>query len=199
VRPLTEHSDVLACPPDAGPDYGEDVEDGPTRYGYQKAGCEEAARLAFGDDRLAVLRPGVILGPREYIGRLPWWLRRVAAGGRIVAPGSPDRSIQPVDVGDVADFALQCASQPNNGAFNVAAPMGRDSFGALLGACTAATGALGPEFVWISDEELLRAGVRQWSEMPLWRTFDGVWRVNASRALGAGLVSRPLAEMVRDT
>src|SRR5260370_41009706 len=29
--PLAEDSEVLYCPPDAVPDYGEDVEDGPTR------------------------------------------------------------------------------------------------------------------------------------------------------------------------
>jgi NAD dependent epimerase/dehydratase family len=38
IKPLNEASTVLECPPDAGPDYGTDTEDGPTRYGYQKAG-----------------------------------------------------------------------------------------------------------------------------------------------------------------
>ena len=89
VEPLSEASEVLYCPPDAGPDYGEDVEDGPTRYGYQKAGCELAVTSTFGPDRSVPLRPGVVLGPREYVGRLPWWLNRVAAGGRVLAPGIP--------------------------------------------------------------------------------------------------------------
>src|SRR5947209_1047335 len=30
--PLSEASEVLYCPSDAGPDYGEDIEDGPTKY-----------------------------------------------------------------------------------------------------------------------------------------------------------------------
>ncbi len=47
-KPLNEHSELLYRPPDAGPDYGTDTEDGPTRYGYQKAGCEAAAVTAFG-------------------------------------------------------------------------------------------------------------------------------------------------------
>lgn len=126
-HPLSEDSALLLCPVDAGPDFGQDVEDGPTRYGYQKAGCERAVRLAVGDDRVSVLRPGVILGPCEYVGRLPWWLRRVARGGRIVAPGQPERSIQPIDVRDVAEFALRCAERPINGAFNLTAPIGRDT------------------------------------------------------------------------
>jgi 2'-hydroxyisoflavone reductase len=80
VEPLSEDSEVLFCPPGARPDYGEDVEDGPTRYGYQKAGCELAVTQAFGAGRSTSVRPGVVLGPREYVGRLPWWLKRVAAG-----------------------------------------------------------------------------------------------------------------------
>ena len=141
VEPLTEQSEVLYCPPDAGPEYGEDVEDGPTRYGYQKSGCELAVTQTFGAGRSTALRPGVVLGPREYVGRLPWWLRRMAAGGRVVAPGSPDRSIQPVDVRDLADFAL-CAAGPGvPGAYNVAAPIGRETFGEMLGACAEATGS----------------------------------------------------------
>ncbi|MGL5823603.1 MAG: hypothetical protein ACRCYU_01900, partial [Nocardioides sp.] len=67
---------VLECPADAGPDFGYDGDPGPSVYGFTKAGCERAVANVFGPDRVAVVRPGVILGPREYVGRLPWWLRR---------------------------------------------------------------------------------------------------------------------------
>lgn len=198
VEPLSEDSEVLYCPPDAGPDYGEDVEDGPTRYGYQKSGCELAVTSTFGPGRSALLRPGVVLGPREYVGRLPWWLNRVAAGGRVLAPGSPDRSIQPVDVRDLAEFAIHLAAEGPADAYNVTAPVGRETFGGLLSACTEATGS-NAEFVWVPDEQLLAQGVRQWSEIPLWRTFPGVWGVNSAAAQAAGLSCRPLAATVDDT
>ena len=68
VEPLTEQSEVLYCPPDAGPEYGEDVEDGPTRYGYQKSGCELAVTQTFGAGRSTVLRPGVVLVPASMWG-----------------------------------------------------------------------------------------------------------------------------------
>jgi nucleoside-diphosphate-sugar epimerase len=198
VEPLSERSEVLYCPPDAGPEFGEDVEDGPTRYGYQKSGCELAATRTFGPGRSTVLRPGVVLGPREYVGRLPWWLRRVASGGRVLAPGSPDRSVQPVDVRDLADFALLAAERGIPGGFNVAAPMGRETFGGMLRACAEVTGS-GAELVWVADEHLLAQGVRQWSEMPLWRTFPGVWQVDPGAALAAGLTCRPLDATVAAT
>jgi 2'-hydroxyisoflavone reductase len=198
VEPLTETSELLYCPPGADENYGEDVEDGPTRYGYQKAGCEAAVTSTFGAARSTLLRPGVVLGPREYVGRLPWWLTRVAAGGRVLAPGSPARSIQPVDVRDLAEFAVLACAAGTGGAFNVTAPVGRDTFGGLLGACAQVTGS-GAEFIWVADEQLLAQGVRQWSEIPLWRTFPGVWQVDSSAAQRSGLSCRPLDATVADT
>ncbi len=198
VKPLSEASEVLCCPPDAGPDYGEDVEDGPTRYGYQKSGCEVAVRDTFGAERATILRPGVVLGPREYVGRLPWWLRRTAAGGQVLAPGDPARSIQPVDVRDLAKFALLAAQSGIGGTFNATSPQGRETFGGMLEACAEVTHA-NAEFVWVPDERLLSYGVRQWSEMPLWRTFPGVWQVDSSAAAARGLSCRPLAATVADT
>src|SRR5438270_522367 len=82
------------------------VDAGPSTYGSGKAGCERAVTTTFGPERATILRPGVILGPHEYVGRLPWWLRRMERGGQVLAPGSPDRKIQPVDVRDVAEFAV---------------------------------------------------------------------------------------------
>jgi len=152
----------------------------------------------FGADRSMVLRPGVVLGPREYVGRLPWWLRRVAAGGRVLAPGTPGRSIQPVDVRDLAAFALKGTGQGISGAYNVAAPIGAETFEGMLGACAEVTGS-DAEFVWVADEQLVACGVRQWSEMPLWRVFPGTWQVSAAAALAAGLSCRPLAATVADT
>lgn len=195
--PLTEQSEVLYCPPDADEAYGEDVEDGPTRYGYQKAGCEAAVSLVFGADAVS-LRPGVVLGPREYVGRLPWWLRRIAAGGRVIAPGDPSRTIQPIDVRDLAGFAMTCAQEPLAGAYNVAAPIGAETFEGMLRACAAATGAA-PELVWVPDDALIRQGVRQWSELPLWRTYRGTWQVDPGRAHAAGLRCRSIVDTARDT
>ncbi|MFI5836899.1 NAD-dependent epimerase/dehydratase family protein [Micromonospora sp. NPDC051300] len=198
VKPLSERSEVLYSPPDAGPDYGTDTEDGPTQYGYQKSGCEAAAVSAFGADRTTILRPGVVVGPREYVGRLPWWLRRVAAGGEVLAPGSADRTIQPVDVRDLAAFALRTIADEASGAFNVCSPMGNATFGELLADCAHSTRA-DASLTWVPNDFLLRQGVRQWSELPLWRTFDGVWRVDATAAEAAGLRTRPLEQTVRET
>ncbi|MFE5689115.1 NAD-dependent epimerase/dehydratase family protein, partial [Streptomyces sp. NPDC056512] len=189
---LTEDSPVYAAPPDASREYG--AGDGVTvHYGMQKAGCEAAVLSQFGD-RATVLRPGVILGPGEYVGRLPWWLSRARRGGAILAPGQPGTHVQPVDVRDVAEFALSASP----GAYNVAAPRDRDTMGDLLGACVAVTGSRG-RLAWAPDELLTAHGVREWTELPLWRTAQGTWAVDSTRAQAAGLVCRPLAQTVADT
>lgn len=197
TEPLTEDSAVLDCAPDAGPNPGYDGNPGPSTYGFGKAGCERAVLDTFGADRATILRPGVILGPREYVGRLPWWLRRIDRGGKVLGPGSPDRSIQPIDVRDVAAFAVRCAAgQP--GVFNLAAP-GHETMSDFLRACRHVTGSAA-DITWITDEPWLAAqGVKQWTELPLWRTYPGTWAVDASHARAAGLVTRSLMDTVSDT
>ncbi|TQF07639.1 NAD-dependent epimerase/dehydratase family protein [Kitasatospora acidiphila] len=200
-EPLSLDSPVLDGPPDADVDYGRLPADwtGPDYYyGRQKAGAERAVLAAFGADRASLLRPGVILGPGEYVGRLPWWLRRAERGGRILAPGDPRKTIQPVDVRDVAAFALDQAQQTGLQVHNVVAPIGRETMGGFLEACMTATSSTG-ELVWVPDEVLLRSDLRQWSEIPLWRTHPGVWQVDGTSAVAAGFRSRPIAETVADT
>ncbi|WP_431954169.1 NAD-dependent epimerase/dehydratase family protein [Actinacidiphila sp. bgisy167] len=194
---LTDRSALLESPADADESFGYTGEDGsPTKYGFQKAGGERAVGEAFGE-RAVFLRPGVILGPGEYVGRLPWWLERAARGGRILAPAPADRRIQPVDVRDVAAFALDQAAGTGSGSFNVSHPEGM-TFRDFIGACLEVTGGAGAP-VWVEPEVLAAQGVAQWTELPLWRTHAGVWSVDSGRALAAGLRCRPLAETIRDT
>lgn len=196
-EPLTEASELLDAPANADESHGRS--EAPARYyGLQKAGSERAVIETFGQERTSILRPGVILGPGEYVGRLPWWLSRAQRGGAVLAPGSPDRTIQPVDVRDVADFALDRAAADTGGAYNVTAPVASATMGEFLTACMAATGGDG-ELRWVPDEVLAEHGVRQWTELPLWRTAAGVWRVDSSAAQQAGLRCRPLADTVADT
>ncbi|MFF8617911.1 NAD-dependent epimerase/dehydratase family protein [Streptomyces sp. NPDC015350] len=194
---LTETSSLLDAPADADASFGYTGADGtPTAYGFQKAGGERAVSSVFGDEAV-FLRPGVILGPGEYVGRLPWWLSRAHRGGQVLAPGPAGRRIQPVDVRDVAAFALDQACSTASGGFNVTHPTGI-SFEGFLAECFSVSGGSGVP-VWVRPEDLLAHGVRQWTELPLWRTHPGVWAVDSGRAVAAGLRCRPVAETVRDT
>ncbi|MGG2459354.1 NAD-dependent epimerase/dehydratase family protein [Streptomyces sp. RGM 3693] len=194
---LTEESQLLECPTDADETFGYTGPDGsPTEYGFQKAGGERAVREALGD-RAVFLRPGVILGPGEYVGRLPWWLRRAHRGGPLLVPSPADRRIQPVDVRDVAHFAIDQAATPGRDAYNVAHPQAV-TFEEFVQECIAVTGGAA-ELVWAPPELLGQFGVRQWTELPLWRTHAGAWSVESERAVSGGLRCRPLSETIRDT
>ncbi len=192
TQPLDDSSPVRSYLP-----YGSPGESSADQYGREKAGCEQAATSVFGD-RATILRPGVIIGPHEYVGRIPWWLRRIAGGGRVLAPGTPDWPIQPIDVRDVAAFALDVVEQQLAGSFNLTAPIGSATFGELLEACRQATG-VPAELDWVDHDFLIRQGVREWTELPLWRPYPGTWKVDSARARAAGLTCRPLTDTVIDT
>ncbi|MFD4406527.1 NAD-dependent epimerase/dehydratase family protein [Nocardia sp. NPDC058499] len=190
AAPTTETSPTFLCP--------SDTPAGQAGYGALKSGCEAAVREIFGADRTVVLRPGAILGPHDYLGRLPWWLHRIAHGGRVLAPGHPDREITPVDVHDVAEFAIRCA-QGGSGIFNLAGPPNRATMADLLYACRDATGAHA-ELSWVTDEEWLAGQcLTPWTSLPLWRIERGVWQVDAGRARQSGFTTQPLVDTVAET
>jgi nucleoside-diphosphate-sugar epimerase len=198
-EPLTDDSpvydpapDELAARPGAADGMAPAVE-----YGALKATCELAAQQWFGDDCL-ILRPGVVIGPYEYVGRLPWWLRRMRRGGQVLAAGDPNRPIQPVDVRDLAAFILQAAEAGLGGAMNVAAPVRHSTYGEMLTACQDVTGSAA-DLVWVNDQWLSAQDVTPWTEIPLWRTAAGAWNVSSARAEAAGLSCRPLRDTVDDT
>ena len=96
-------------------------------YSALKAATERAADAAM-PDRVAHIRPGVIVGPRENIGRLPYWLERIARGGRVLAPEPRDAPIQLIDARDLAAFCLDAPA----GAFNAISRPGAWTWGELL-------------------------------------------------------------------
>ena len=170
-------------------------------YARAKAGAELAVVEQFGV-RAILARAGLILGPRENIGRLPWWLNRIAAGGPVLAPGSPDAGIQYVDARDLAAFGLSAAARGESGPFNVVSPVGQATMGDLLDACVEVTES-DAELRWTDPDTILTAGVAPWTDLPIWLPPGGdheaMHQSDVSRAVAAGLRIRPLRETVADT
>ncbi|MEU1542754.1 NAD-dependent epimerase/dehydratase family protein [Actinacidiphila glaucinigra] len=181
---------------DAAPGDGPDVD-----YARAKRGGELAAAESFGDHAL-LARAGLILGPYENIGRLPWWLNRIARGGPVLAPGPRDLPLQYIDVRDLAAWLLDAAHSGLGGAYNLVSPPGHTTTGELLGACAAVTGS-GAELRWTEPEKVLAAGIEPWSELPVWlppgELYDTLHTGDVSRALATGLCCRPVTETVADT
>ncbi|MFE0703558.1 NAD-dependent epimerase/dehydratase family protein [Streptomyces sp. NPDC058872] len=198
---------VYAWPPAAGlaedgPLVEGSPDDGEVPYGEAKRGGELAATAAFGPEGALLVRAGLILGPYENVGRLPWWLGRIARGGAVLAPGPRTLPLQYVDVRDLAAWTLDAAAAGLSGPYNLVSPPGHTTMGGLLDACVRVTGS---EAVlhWAPPEAVLAAGAAPWTELPVWlppgEMFDALYTADVSRALATGLRCRPVGETVADT
>jgi nucleoside-diphosphate-sugar epimerase len=171
-------------------------------YASLKRGSERAALDAFGAGRTLLLRPGTILGPHEDVGRLPWWLTRLARGGDVLAPGPAEQPLQLIDARDLARFALDAAAAGRSGTYNTVSRRGHATMGSLLEAARAVTGG-DARLVWVEPERILAAGLAPWTELPLWLPPDDDYAamhdIGVDKAHAAGLTTRPAAATVRDT
>jgi nucleoside-diphosphate-sugar epimerase len=174
---------------------------GEVDYARLKRGGELAVLDAFGE-RALLVRAGLIIGPYENIGRLPWWLSRMARGGPVLAPGPRDLALQYIDVRDLATWILDAAECGLGGPYNLVSPPGHTTMGGLLDACVQATGDVA-ELRWTAPETILAAGIEPWTDLPVWippgELYDTVHQGDVSRALAAGLRCRPVEETVADT
>jgi 2'-hydroxyisoflavone reductase len=166
-------------------------------YGELKVLCENAVRERFPD--AFIPRPGLIVGPWDPTGRFTYWPRRLAAGGRALAPLPRDAGTQVIDARDLAEWIVRAAEQSLGGTYNAVGPvLTREQ---VLDTCRGVAGA-DAELVWVDPDFLDEHGVEEWMELPLWlydEKYRGMLSVDASPALAAGLRTRPLEETVRDT
>lgn len=178
-----------------------EAQEGDVAHPALKAGCERAVEKYF-PGRTLILNPGVIVGPNENVGRLPWWLSRIARGGTVLAPGDPDRKIQLIDARDIAAFVLDRLAAEDTGRYIVSGVFGMTTFGQMLRDCVAATGS-DARLEWVGDACLVEHEVGWWAELPLWvpeaPDGSGPWLASSAKALAAGLHCRPTAETIRDT
>ncbi len=169
-------------------------------YAVTKRGSELGVLAARPGALLA--RAGLILGPYEDIGRLPWWLQRVSQGGRVVAPGPTTRPLQYIDARDLAVWMLRCAEKRIGGVFNAVSPVGHTTMGELLESAKAVTGS-SAELVWLTPEEIKALRIQPWTELPIWVPLSGqlagLHDYDVSAAIQTGLHCRPIQNTIADT
>jgi nucleoside-diphosphate-sugar epimerase len=171
-------------------------------YPADKRGGELAVERAFGAERALLARAGLILGPYENVGRLPWWLLRMRRGGDVLAPGPPELPLAWVDVRDLAEWLLDAGSAGHSGPYDLVSPSGHATMGDFLETCRAVTGS---EAVlrWLSPEQIEAAGIEPWTELPVWcppgEMHAAMHTADVRRTVAAGLRCRPVAETIADT
>jgi 2'-hydroxyisoflavone reductase len=167
-------------------------------YGPLKALSEEEAEKWFPGKTL-IIRPGLIVGPRDETDRFTYWPVRVDRGGEVLAPGKPDDPVQFIDARDLAEWTIRMAENRETGIHNATGPAGPLGIGGMLDGMKEALHADG-KFTWVPADFLTEQKVEAWSDMPVWTGEEsGMARTSISRALGKGLTFRPLAETTGDT
>jgi 2'-hydroxyisoflavone reductase len=182
-----ESSPLLTLPPGPVPDTVTDL-----TYGPLKVLCEQSAIAHFGSGAL-VVRPTYVVGPFDHSGRFTYWVKRIARGGKVLAPGHPDKAIQVIDARDLAAFTLV----PAAGTFHTAGPL--MTFADLLEAIAAEVAPPGTRLTWVDPQFLLDAG-ENGTTIPLWYAGEeadaAINTADATAAIKAGLHLRPLADSV---
>jgi len=180
---------------------GDAASDDGSDYSAAKRGGELAAIEGFGSPTV-LARAGLILGPYELVGRMPWWLRRIERGGDVLAPGPADMPLQYIDCRDLAAWMLIAADRGLSGAYSTVSQPGQATMGSLLEAAVAAVGS-DARLVWAAPEVIEAAGIEGWTELPVWVPPEGeaagLHTGDVSKVYAAGLTCRPVEETVADT
>jgi len=167
-------------------------------YGPLKALSEREAEKWFPGKTL-IIRPGLIVGPRDETDRFTYWPVRIERAREVLAPGSPNDPVQFIDARDLAEWTIRMAENRETGIYNATGPAKALGIGEMLGGIKAALKS-NATFTWVTEDFLARQKVEPWSDMPVWTGKEsGLARAKIDRALSKGLTFRPLAETARDT
>lgn len=171
-------------------------------YAPAKRGSEIAVQKVFGDKAL-LARAGMIIGTYEHVERISWWLRRLEQGGKVIALGPPETSLQFIDARDMAGWMLLLAERGIGGAYNIGSRPGIATLGELINTMNEIVGK-NAEIVWVEKEVLERENLMIGTEFGL-RSYPGlpeptgIHDANTEAAHQAGLICRPLRETLEDT
>jgi 2'-hydroxyisoflavone reductase len=170
-------------------------------YGPLKAASEGEARRQFGA-ATTIIRPGLIAGPGDETDRFTYWPVRLARGGEVLAPGDGDDPVQFIDARDLAEWTVRVAESHTLGVFNATGPAHPLGMRGMLAGIVVAN-ASDARLTWVSADFLEAQKVAPWSDLPVWvpgkGDSAGFARRSIGKALGAGLVFRPLATTAADT
>jgi 2'-hydroxyisoflavone reductase len=181
----------------------EDLASTPDLYGAMKVGCEQA--VTDGATSSVVIRPGLIVGPGDRSGRFSYWPHRIAEGGEVLAPGSPDERVQVIDARDLASWLVDCAESRATGVFHgTGRAMSRADF---LEEVADGVGLDGTDrrWTWVDQDFLADHDVEPWDgprSLPVWLPqpeYAWLMSVDVEPSYDAGLRTRPLADTARDT
>jgi 2'-hydroxyisoflavone reductase len=170
-------------------------------YGPLKVASEQEAEKWFPKQTL-IIRPGLIVGPRDETDRFTYWPVRIDRGGEVLAPGEPSDPVQFIDGRDLAEWTIRMVERRETGTYNATGPEKTLGVGAMLEGIKTANKS-NADFTWVTADFLEAQKVAPWSDIPVWvpprGDEGGMGRISIQRALAKGLTFRLLSETARDT
>ncbi|WP_439662182.1 NAD-dependent epimerase/dehydratase family protein [Lentzea sp. HUAS TT2] len=171
------------------------------RYGSVKVASEIAVREAVAS-REFIVRAGLITGPDDPSDRFGYWPARMARGGRVVVPDSPDLGFQHIDARDLAQWIVFAAEERVTGTYDSTGPV--MPFQMAMGEIAGATAPAGTQLVPVPESLLKELSINPWAgprSLPMWLPQEWAKMVgrDVSNALANGLRVRPLAETALDS
>jgi 2'-hydroxyisoflavone reductase len=167
-------------------------------YGPLKALSEQETEKWFPGKTL-IIRPGLIVGPRDETDRFTYWPVRINRGGDVLAPGMPSDPVQFIDARDLAEWTIRMVENREIGTYNATGPAKALGISDMLDGIRSALN-VNAKFAWVPADFLKQQKVEAWSDLPVWTGEEsGMARTSISRALAKRLTFRPLADTARDT
>jgi 2'-hydroxyisoflavone reductase len=167
-------------------------------YGPLKALSEKEAEKWFPGKTL-IIRPGLIVGPRDESDRFTYWPVRIDRAGEVLAPGDPSDAVQFIDARDLAEWTIRMVENRDTGIYNATGPAKPLGIGRMVDEIKDSLKS-NANFTWVNEQFLTQQKVEPWSDMPVWAGKEsGIAKTNINRALNKDLTFRPLAETARDT
>jgi 2'-hydroxyisoflavone reductase len=170
-------------------------------YGPFKADCEKVVKSYFPDHAL-IVRPGLIVGPYDSSDRLTYWVRRLADGGKVLVPNTPNEKLQLIDARDLAKWIVKMVETQVVGTYNATGPKEDLIWGQFINECHRL--ARKPvDLVWADEQFLVDRRCNNWNKLPLWlpsqSKMTGLFHIDCRKAQDKGLSFRPLSETIADT
>ncbi len=167
-------------------------------YGPLKVGCEKVLNDIYGEDSI-IIRPGYIVGDRDYTDRFTYWPIMLKNSDKMIIPSS-DLMYQFIDVKDLGRFVVKSVEEDLRGEYHIIGPKVPLSYRDFILTCRDLINPdcelIEKEDEWFTENDIV---------VPLaYPTYNNneegkiLFTADTTKAQEAGLTFRPLEDTILD-